>query len=1548
MATDVEKGQQYVVDGAIFKCDCGSAPCQITAISNQKVKAQGKAIVTDKDVTFKLPSAPFVTCSKNTQTPPTCVYANGICKTQTTVQQGDQNAIVEKSIMNCPVFGGEIKCIYTGQVQSVSAPELAEFKIEKLSNFPLALVVTYNTPSKEDTPQKTSGVNAVSVSPQTFRAGEEIIIHAFKKSDKTEELTAPKHVNVVVFSTKEVEETKGTGKKAKTEKVKYIDKLMTFKEVCPPFKTKLNDPGKYSIEAGSDGILTGDRNVKGYNNIDIQKPLIKGKNIIPPMYKSCTVDLEIISGNSITGIKKVGDKKAISDTVIVYVKQGGSAVFTPEFKLDYNPDFELLKCSVTKKNGESVLEEEYKFDEGGHRLTLTPSNAEVDYKITFSLYKKTNDIVEETPMSEMGIHVHSYNEAVLYAYVPGVSKSSANGNTTLRRPGDTMVFTVKQKDDNAKDLDKIVWSVKKDGKLLETDIKGEMILYKFKQEGIYTIIADLKNTLLSNGGVKGSVLTDFDEELTDSNDKNITILDGVQKNLVNEEGEGKHVNTINGGNHKERIITHKLEISRNKVTNVSLGSTNGFRYVGVRYPINLSFLFGDATFYEEKKDVKLSCESPNVVFQNGMFIANKPGDYIINATLNDTVCKSQPVKIKDTEFSKWEFCDSEKKKISYIGRNMKFGVNAAVPAWAQTSGDDSKQKRTIRVAIFCKNKALCSFKTEIDNTGTFHVGNIDVEKDIIENAKNIVSFDGHQDLIITFVVYDYPSKQVKNLSFSKVGYGLFSTHVNLTVKSKPFIDGYFADKNGKKLLKIISYDNEAFVRIQALNIKKDLVRKMKLRVYENTSGIDPIVYEFDKEIVLNESGVAEIQIPINKDGIKKEDHGDSNLPRLFYFRLMESTDDNIFDFSKWPLVDGLYEMFVYPKSLRDVYNFDINQNSSSIKEEAENKRQGKNHDSDLLDKTRSYIYQLKIGSPQKDDKDYINTYNNLAPVVVGEDWEEEEKKAESGCKCPRCNEEADKMLVRVKNAGIFSSKAEDKLKIICETYCKYMRQLHMDTCWIKAHFFAQIFVESGKDIEAHAEDLSRYERDTPGNKNTLENIFASRIFEGNYVGEGENRHWESVHNYSKDMKDKVSNDNRVYRTDNDAQNRIDKIYSTTKFGTTQRDVAIANFVYDGVNGNKKGTQDGSIYKGGGYIQITGRQNYQNIASTINAIIAEEDRKNFDLMKGAKELNGNVALSTLASMVYLYRRNIYMRLYVDEKMSYVANGQENTYFVNKLVGKKCSKKIIDEKTKKETDSTNYKEKQKAFDKLAKAFEVDNCDWGEEFTDSTEDKNIYRIDLDKFSFFQYQKNNNSNKYVYKMYNKGEKIREFEFTAQNLQHRNGLLAIPFPETSEDAEKNAIFNNPNFKNLPKWGRYSPADGNKRPESDNWANPVTCAALLGFFYSLPLNDYSGYLYYNDITVNGNPDGHRGHKNGDDIDIRYPGSKNGGIKETWDKVVKDYFEGDESRFIKVLENILTVANKWKFSKNWVHKGKIVKGSNNGNPHHDHFHLGNEMYLQIPK
>lgn len=1534
MATGVKEGQQYVVDGAIFRCQYGSAPCQIMAISNQTVTAQNKAVVTDKDVTFMIPSAPFVTCSQSKQVPPTCAYANGIWETKTTVKHGDQNAIVEKSEMICPVCQGKIECIFPGQVQSVSAPELAEFKIETLSNFPLALVVTPPAKNQEEKEKKASSVLSVSASKYKVRSDEVITLHALDKGKK--ELKPTDIVNWAVTTRKKTEEKV----KSKTVSKECIDKLTLIKKVSTPFNISFHEPGIYYIEGGSDNMAN------KYSVLKTGQQLIGDK--YPPFYVNCKAVVEVLCGNSITDIKKAGDKKAISDTDTVYVKQGGSAVFTPAFKLDYNPDFELLKCSVTKQKGEAVIADDYKFDEGGHSLTLTPSSAEVDYKITFSLYKKTDETVEEIPMSEKSILVHSYNEAVLYAYIPGATKGSANGNTTLRRPGDTLIFTVKQKDGNAENLDKIVWNVKKDGKTLETNIKGEMILYKFKEEGVYTIEADLKGTSLSNGGVKGDILTDFDEESANPENKNVVVLDEVNKSLVNEEGKKSSAKSVNGENHKERGITHKLKISRNEVTGVRLGATNGKRYVGVRYTIDPSFLFGDATYRDERNNVVYTCEGADAYcLKRGIFLATKPGDYIVKATLNGKECKSQPFTIQDATFSKWEFCDSEKKKISYIGRNMTFGINASVPAWAQNSSDEKKQNKEITVSIFCKNKAIQSFKTKLDEAGSFHIDNIDVEKDIIANAKKIVSFDGIQDLIITFVVNDSPSKIVKGLSISKVGHGLFSTKANLTVKTKPFIDGYFADKSGKKIVELLSYDDEVYVHLQMLNQSKNTLEKLRLRVYENKYGMDPVVYEAE-HITLNKDNSADIKIEIKKevkdselDNLKfsgKESSEKSSLPRMFYFMVVETDDYGIVKKSQWAYIDDFYKRFVYPPHPGDLYNLNSEELKALVDSEEQELKKS-NPEFQKRSKARNHYYQLKLVS-KKEDNEYANTYNHLATVVVGEDWEKGEKKAESGCKCPRCNEEADKMLVRVKNAGIFSSKAEDKLKIICETYCKYMRQLHMDTCWIKAHFFAQIFVESGKDIEAHAEDLSRYERDTPGNKNTLENIFASRIFEGNYVGEGENRHWESVHNYSKDMKDKVSNDNRVYRTDNDAQNRIDKIYSTTKFGTTQRDVAIANFVYDGVNGNKKGTQDGSIYKGGGYIQITGRQNYQNIASTINAIVAEEDRKNFDLMKGAKELNGNVALSTLASMVYLYRRNIYMRLYVDEKMSYVANGQENTYFVNKLVGKKCSKKIIDEKTKKETDSTNYKEKQKAFDKLAKAFEVDNCDWGEEFTDSTEDKNIYRIDLDKFSFFQYQKNNNSNEYVYKMYNNGEKIREFEFTAQKI--KGDVLAVPFPQTCDESEKGAIkFGVLKQNQIPQWGRYSVRDKG----GDNWASPHTCAALLGFFYSLPLNGFTGTLYYNDISCMYGSNSHNTHKTGDDIDIRYPGSKDGG-QELWIDVVKKYYDGDETKFIKVFENVLNVAIKWCFINNFA--DKTVNGAKRLDNHEHHFHLGNIFFKRLPK
>lgn len=1265
MATGVKEGQQYVVDGAIFKCQYGSAPCQIMAISNQKVTAQNKPIVTDKDVTFMIPSAPFVTCSQSKQVPPTCVYANGIWKTQTTVKHGGQNAIVEKSEMICPVCQGKIECIFPGQVQSVSAPELAEFKIETLGFFPLALVVTPPAKNQEEKEKKASSVLSVSASKYKVRSDEVITLHALDNDKK--ELKPTDIVNWAVTTRKKTEEKI----KSKTVSKECIDKLTLIKKVSTPFNISFHEPGIYYIEGGSDKIAS------KYSELKTGQPLIGDK--YPPFDENCKAVVEVLSGNSITGIKKAGGKKAISDTVTVYVKQGGSAVFTPEFKLDYNPDFELLKCSVTKKNGESVLEEDYKYDEAKHSLTITPSSAELDYKITFSLYKKTDEIVEEIPMSEKSILVHSYNEAVLYAYIPGATKGSANGNTTLRRPGDTLIFTVKQKDGKAENLDKIVWNVKKDGKTLETNIKGEMILYKFKEEGVYTIEADLKGTLLSNGGVKGDVLTNFDEESANPENKNVLVLDEVDKRLVNEEGKGDSGKSVNGENHKERVITHKLKISRNEVTGVRLGATNGKRYVGVRYTIEPSFLFGDATYRDERNNVVYTCEGADAdCLKRGIFLATKPGDYIVKATLNGKECKSQPFTIQDATFSKWEFCDSEKKKISYIGRNMTFGINASVPAWAQTSGDEKKNNKEITVSIFCKGRAIQSFKTKLDEAGSFHIDNIDVEKDIIANAKNIVSFDGIQDLIITFVVNDSPSKIVKGLSISKVGHGLFSTKANLTVKTKPFIDGYFADKSGKKLVKIVNYvdgssNNKVTARLNVLNYSKENLKNLMFCLYENKWGIDPIVFK-SEDFYLNESGVVEISIPLNEGNIKEKDHGDSKLPRLFYFKVFERK-------ISYSLIDGRptstwQKVCAYPKSPGDLYNYNVQAEMSAIQNEAlkelsENVA-GKDYNSDKLNTVRSYCYQLKISTQSEESKKNVNSYNSLAPVVVGEDWEKEEKEEEKGCKCPRCNEDAEELAKRLKK--MFVKASSDAIKTVAETYCKYQRRFGMDSCWIKAHFFAQVYVESSS-LTGKTENL---------------NYSAKNLFIGNPNLSYFNGKWERCKKYGRISEKKDTKTGGYEDLPEDKQDCKD-FHKADQRG-------IANLAYGTRNGNEGG-EDGWNYRGRGLIQLTGKGTYGDVGKIMKVFGMDKEGFECDLVNNRDLVASNLELAVVASMAYFHYKNC--------NMHSLCNGNMNVNEISKQVGQNdwAARKLAFDGIKKEKNGNETKDDKCTY----KIFELDNCEW-----------------------------------------------------------------------------------------------------------------------------------------------------------------------------------------------------------------------------------------------
>lgn len=804
-----------------------------------------------------------------------------------------------------------------------------------------------------------------------------------------------------------------------------------------------------------------------------------------------------------------------------------------------------------------------------------------------------------------------------------------------------------------------------------------MILYKFKEEGVYTIEADLKGTLLSNGGVKGDVLTNFDEESANPENKNVLVLDEVDKSLVNEEGKGDSGKSVNGENHKERVITHKLKISRNKVTGVRLGATNGKRYVGVRYTIDPSFLFGDATYRDERNNVVYTCEGADAdCLKRGIFLATKPGDYIVKATLNGKECKSQPFTIQDATFSKWEFCDSEKKKISYIGRNMTFGINASVPAWAQTSGDEKKQNKEITVSIFCKGKAIQTFKTKLDEAGSFHIDNIDVEKDIIANAKNTVSFDGIQDLIITFVVNDYPSKIVKGLSISKVGHGLFSTKANLTVKTKPFIDGYFADKNGKKLVKIVNYvdgssNNKVTARLNVLNYSKENPKNLMFCLYENKWGIDPIVFK-SEDFNLNESGVVEISIPLNEGNIKEKDHGDSKLPRLFYFKVFERK-------ISYSLIDGRststwQKVCAYPKSPGDLYNYNVQTEMSAVQDEAlkdlsENVA-GKDYNFDKLNTVRSYYYQLKISKQSEESKKYVNSYNSLAPVVVGEDWEKEEKKAESGCKCPRCNEEAKELEKRLKK--MFVNASSDAIKTVAETYCKYQRRFGMDSCWIKAHFFAQVYVESSS-LTGKTESMNF----------SAKNLFIGKPNLSYFKGK-----WERCKKYGRISQKKK---NGIY--DDLPEDKQDcKDFHKAE----QRE--IANLAYGTRNGNEGG-EDGWNYRGRGLIQLTGKGTYKEVGKIMKVFGMDKEGFECDLVNNRDLVASNLELAVVASMAYFHYKNC--------NMHSLCNGNMNVNEISKQVGQNdwAARKLAFDGIKKEKNGNETKDDKCTY----KIFELDNCEW-----------------------------------------------------------------------------------------------------------------------------------------------------------------------------------------------------------------------------------------------
>lgn len=667
---------------------------------------------------------------------------------------------------------------------------------------------------------------------------------------------------------------------------------------------------------------------------------------------------------------------------------------------------------------------------------------------------------------------------------------------------------------------------------------------------------------------------------------------------------------------------------------------------------------------------------------------------------------------------------------------------------------------------------------------------------------------------------------------------------------------YFSDKEKKKIqIGSATYGEAHQIRVHTVNLAKE---KLTVRAYrENPNALLDATYDPTAQTMVVAEMVQEYKDEQPRpDGslmldftVKQEWKAahKSETIRVFTAEVFKSITDPETKKPALQLIQSQYHS-------NDQLPFNLLCNNSQVCIQINQKNAPADKDS-LEQYKQQYLSSTNALFVAKDIAG--NKEPQPSPTIVYfEDLEVEDE----GEKCPRCEEPVTAAQLK----KVFP-KADDKtLEEAAAAYTKYMKDLGMNTCWNKAHFFAQAAVESGESftlkkgesMNYSANDLYKGRLDTK--TNTYKVIFSYYINNNEAFTDGRTN-------------DHPANEqviaNKVYADKNrDAKHRV---------GNTEEG-------------------DGWNFRGKGCIQLTGRGNY------TKANVYTLKYENVDILKNSDLVSTNIKIAVLTSMAFWKWNGLCNK----------ANGTRDViHDICPTIGRNLSITGRDGKA-----TTNYDEKNKIFCEItSKVFKIDNCVFGKNESNIVEGSiNKYKIDIDRFTFSKIQNSVNSKKYQYDIYATGLLIKTF------LLEKNAYNLLPFPESG-----------------PNWGRFGKRDSG----GDNWIDEKVAAALLGLFYSLSKNGFTGNLYYNDISANDKRNiGHKGHKNGNDIDIRYPGSLKTGEGVLWSTAKKSFFSEEE--FIKVLENILVIAGKWSFNKNYAFKVGIKNTTGKATSiHQDHFHLG---------
>ena len=310
----------------------------------------------------------------------------------------------------------------------------------------------------------------------------------------------------------------------------------------------------------------------------------------------------------------------------------------------------------------------------------------------------------------------------------------------------------------------------------------------------------------------------------------------------------------------------------------------------------------------------------------------------------------------------------------------------------------------------------------------------------------------------------------------------------------------------------------------------------------------------------------------------------------------------------------------------------------------------------------------------KDLDDTLKLYNdsvlerlpqNYSSVKVGYFEIKEVKRVqleEEGHSCPRCTAPVTVAQLR----ELFPKAEENTLKTVADTYTKYMKELQMDTCWNKAHFFAQAAIETGFKLDIKSgEGFNYYWEDL------IEKFRAFQTTEGRKKA----KEWGRAERNSK------------------INGKTNPKYQSVSLENKKK---IANWAYS--PSSKTGKELGNIYdndgwtfRGKGLIQLTGRSAYQ-YANTYTK------KENADIIANPDLVMTDIAIGVISSMAFFKWK----------KINILANGNRNTKSICKEVGND-----VDTTDPNGKPSKNHAEKIIFFNNSSsKVFKIDECLWGKE--------------------------------------------------------------------------------------------------------------------------------------------------------------------------------------------------------------------------------------------